>query len=295
MDDCLRDAVDRIVTGHREKGRLVLLFDFDGTLVEFSESPADAELTVTVRKCLAALSSFPGTTVGVISGRELGDLKDRIGLAGLYYAGTDGLELEFEGKVITHPLVWHCTDLVSQIAEALRPLIATCPPAWIEQKRFGVTVHYRGLDPRLLPLLHDGIDQCLAPWADRLHVVTGGKAVEITPNIGWTKGTAVEFLLDHIQTNDLHILYAGDEACDVEAMWTVGAKGGISVGVGPGPPAIAEYKLANAAAVEQLLEELCQALGRQWPAAAPALRADEQHQKVLKQGTDSLRKRRAGE
>ncbi|HTI50691.1 MAG TPA: trehalose-phosphatase [Planctomycetaceae bacterium] len=261
MDESLNDAVDRIVSRHREKGELVLLFDFDGTLVEFADAPAEAVLSGTVRQCLAALAALPGTTVGVISGRELEDLKQKVGLTGLYYAGTDGLELEFEGKVITHPLVGHCSDLVSRIAETLRPFVTTCPPTWLEQKRFGVTVHYRGLDTQLVPLLHEGIDQHLAPWAERLHVVTGGKAVEITPNIGWTKGTAVEFLLDHIDTDDLHILYAGDEACDVEAMWTVGMKGGISVGVGPGPPTIAEYKLPNAAAVERLLEELCRALG----------------------------------
>jgi trehalose 6-phosphate phosphatase len=261
MNAALIPVLDQALARHREGDDLVLLFDYDGTLVDFADDPSQARLSATTRQHLHDLASVAGVTVGVISGRELADLKAMVGVPGLYYAGTDGLELEFQGKVINHPLVGHCLDLVSRVADILRPFVGTCPPAWVEQKRFGLSVHYRGLDGQLATLLHEGLDQHLAPWAERLHVVTGGNVVEITPNIGWTNGTAVDFLLEHLDAEECHILYAGDEASDVEAMWTVGTRGGVAIGVGPGLPATAEYKLPSPAAVDELLDELSHALG----------------------------------
>lgn len=261
MNAALNRVVDQALARHREGRELVLLFDYDGTLVEFSDIPAQAVLPDATRQHLRDLASIAGVTLGIISCRELADLKAMVGVPGLFYAGTDGLELEFEGEVVTHPLVGHCLDLVKRVAETLRPFVETCPPAWVEPKRFGVTVHYHGLDGQLATVLHEGLERQLAPWAERLHVVTGGYAVDITPNIGWTKGTAVDFLLEHLDSGECHILYAGDEASDIEAMWTVGTRGGVAIGVGPGRPATAEYKLPDPAAVDDLLEELSHALG----------------------------------
>lgn len=261
METALSHVLEQALSRRREGHELVLLFDYDGTLVEYSDDPGQMVLPATTRRHLEELASVAGVTVGVISGRELADLKQMVGVPGLFYAGTDGLELEFEDEVVVHPLVGHCVDLVSRVAEILRPFVETCPPARVDQKRFGVTVHYHGLDGQLATVLHEGLERHLAPWAERLHVVTGGQVVEITPNVGWTKGTAVDFLLEHLDRDECYILYAGDEGSDVEAMWTVGSRGGVSIGIGPGLPATAEYKLPDPAAVDHLLDELCHALG----------------------------------
>lgn len=261
MNDSLHEALEQAIARHRHGSGLVLLFDYDGTLVDYSDHPAAATLTPETRQNLAALALLPGVTVGVISGRELEELKRMIGLAGLFYAGTDGLELEYQGEVVTHPLAWHCTDLVTRVSDALGPFVRAFPTASLECKKFGLTVHFRRLDPQLASLLQDGLEQHLAPWAERLHVVTGAKAVEITPNIGWTKGTAVEYLMEHLNAKECHVLYAGDEASDIEAIWTVGSKGGTAIGVGPGSPCVAQYKLPDASAVQHLLDDLCHRLG----------------------------------
>lgn len=263
METALCQVLEQALSRHREGRELVLLFDCDGTLVEFCDDPAHADLPAPTRRHLEELASVSGVTVGVISRRELADLKQVVGLPGLFYAGSDGLELEFHGDVVVHPLVGHCVDLMERVAETLHPFVETCPPAWVERKRFCVTIHFRGLDGQLATVLHEGIERHLAPWAERLHLVTGGQAVEIVPNLGWTKGTAVDFLLEHLDSEKCYILYAGDEASDVEAMWTVGARGGTSIGVGPGLPSMAEYKLPDPAAVDHLLDDLCHALGRE--------------------------------
>jgi trehalose-phosphatase len=199
--------------------------------------------------------------LGVLSGRELEELKRMVNVPGLFYAGTDGLELEFQGRLVAHPLVWHSADFVVQVADALEPRVAAFPAAWVERKRFGLTVHYRQLDAELVPELLEAVEQQLEAWQDRLHVVTGAKVVEITPEIGWTKGTSVEFVMKNLGPDPMFVLYAGDEACDVEALWTAGIRGGIAIGVGPAPPTTAQYKLPDVFAVQHLLDEICQALG----------------------------------
>ena len=122
-------------------------------------------------------------------------------------------------------------------------------------------MHFREVDPQIVQALHEELDQKLALWNERLHVVTGAKAVEITPNLGWTKGTAVEFLLDHLGQKECIVLYAGDEAADVEALWNVSIHHGIAIGVGHSPCTTAEYNLADTHAVQHLLEDLGRSLG----------------------------------
>ncbi len=104
-------------------------------------------------------------------------------------------------------------------------------------------------------------------WGDRLHIVTGSKAIEIIPNLGWTKGTAVELFLQRAGPKPYRLIYVGDETCDLEVLWEVGIRHGITIGVGHDYPTTAQFELRDAEAVEQLLEKLCEALGR---GAAPA-------------------------
>jgi trehalose-6-phosphatase len=118
-----------------------------------------------------------------------------------------------------------------------------------------------------VPNLQCCLEQELAKWGDRLHIVTGAKAIEIIPNLGWTKGTAVELFLQRLGSLPKRLIYVGDETCDLEVLWEVGLHHGITIGVGHSSPTTAQYKLQDAEAVEHLLENLCEALGR---GAAPA-------------------------
>jgi len=99
-------------------------------------------------------------------------------------------------------------------------------------------------------------------------VVTGAKVIEITPNLGWTKGTAIEFVLDQLAPEPCLLLFAGDESSDIEALWEVGIHNGITIGVGHPFPTTAQYELSDCLAVKEFLKNLCLALG--CPGAASA-------------------------
>jgi trehalose-phosphatase len=240
---------------------LLLLFDYDGTLAEFADSPDDAVLPAATRVVLSMLAAQPRVRVGIISGRELDQLKRMVGLPGLFYAGSSGLECDLNGEIATHPLARHSLRLLEEVEGALELQVAGFPRAWLERKRFGVTVHFRELEPAVVPSLLECVENELALWADRLHVVTGAKAIEIIPNLGWTKGTAVDVFLERLGRKPHLLIYAGDEATDLEVLWEVGIHDGITIGVGHPSPTVAQYELPDTQAVERLLETLCEALG----------------------------------
>lgn len=262
MNGRLQDVLDWSIGQYSQGSRLVLLFDYDGTLTEFCESPRDAKLPVATARALQSLTARPGVTVGIISGRELDDLKQMVGLPGLDYSGSSGLEVETEGHSVVHPLAQHSAQLLRDVDDAVERRLRDLPGAWLERKHFGLSVHYRQLDPRLASHLHHRLENELARWGERLHVVTGAKVTEITPNLGWTKGTAVDFLLDRFGPEHPVVFFAGDEGSDVEAMWEVSVHKGITIGIGNSPPAVAQYKLPDVESVRSMLDRLSSGLGK---------------------------------
>ncbi len=261
MTDSLEDALEGAVTQYVQGSRLVLLFDYDGTLTEFADRPSHATLPPATRCALATLAVQPRVSVGIISGRELDDLKQMVGLPGLFYAGTSGLECDLRGEISTHPLAQQAVQPLTEFVEAFQPSLRDFPGTWLERKRFGLTIHFRELDAALEPLFHSCLQQALTAWSCELHVVTGAKSVEIIPNLGWTKGAAVELFLQRLGPIPRLVIYAGDEASDVEVLWEVGIHKGITIGVGQSAPSSAQYELPDSEAVERLLEQLCEALG----------------------------------
>src|SRR5262249_9743352 len=93
----------RLASARRTRGPLALLFDYDGTLTPIVERPSLALLEPCTRALLGRLAQTAGVSVGIISGRNLTDLRHLVGLPGLYYAGTGGLELDLKGTRLTHP------------------------------------------------------------------------------------------------------------------------------------------------------------------------------------------------
>jgi trehalose-phosphatase len=257
LQDHLEWAVEQYLAGNW----LLLLFDYDGTLADFADIPPHAILPPPTRVVLATLAAQPRVRVGIISARELDDLKCMVGLPGLFYAGSSGLECDLNGEITTHPLVQHSCRFVAELGAAIEPHLRDFPGAWLERKRFGLTVHFREVRAQGIPFLHDRLQDELARWGDRLHVVTGAKAVEVIPNLGWTKGTAVDLFLDRLGPKPRLMIYAGDEASDLEVLWEVGIHDGITIGVGHSYPTIAQYELPDPQAVEHVLEDLCESLG----------------------------------
>lgn len=256
MTSALREALERLVDRYWDGASLALLFDYDGTLVPIAENPDLAVLGPETRRRIERLARTPAVFVGVLSGRRIGDLKNAVGINGLYYAGTNGLELDWCGVPIVHADSDRAVRLVAMVADRVRPTVARYSGAWVEQKPLGLTVHYRHVQPDRIDALRTEVAGAMDQSSGRLRVLNGKMAIEMTPDIGWDKGSAVMMIVRRMGSNTVLPLYAGDDANDADAMIAVAALGGVAIGIGPSAPPAALYNLPDPASLGHCLDAL---------------------------------------
>jgi trehalose 6-phosphate phosphatase len=251
----------RLATAHRSGGRLLLLFDYDGTLVPLAPHPELAVLDRHCRRLLANLAQLPRVFVGVVSGRSLDDLQGMVGMTNVLYAGVSGLELDLGGMRIEHDSAKHAVVVIRHVFERLEATLADFPGAWLENKRIGMTVHVRHMAPERIPELRTRVVQVVHELAHPLRLVDGPLAIEITPAGEAHKGSAIHAFLHFLGTPEAMCLYAGDDANDAEAFEEIAARGGVCIGIGAHAPQAAQHRLDTPqdlmAMLRELFDDLC--------------------------------------
>ena len=255
-----RTMMDRLLAAYQRGSRLALFFDFDGTLVPIVDHPRLAELSPHLRWVLAHLGRQPRLSVGILSGRPLDELKGKVGLPGLYYCGTSGLELDLCGARLVPSHAEHGRKVIEKVRPVLEGLAAEFPGAWVERKPMGLTLHYRAVHRFRQQKLLSCADEQLRSHAKWLRIVDGPKAIEVTADVGWTKGFAIRTFVRDIGPGTMPF-YAGDAANDSDAIEATQELGGVTVRIGPQPIA-AQYQLPDPAALGAWLAELLDALKR---------------------------------
>lgn len=249
--DNLGEIADRVVP----RARLALVLDFDGTLAPIATSPELAVLPDVVRQALAHLARMPHVTLAVVSGRTLDDIRARVGIEGVIYAGNHGLEIASPRWRWSHPDAERLRAQIASAAAALRSRLEAVPGAIVEDKGLTISVHYR---------------QTPHPFADTVRVaayeeaerrglvVRGGKRVyELRPPVRWDKGAAVRSILDHECGPDwparAAVIYAGDDRTDEDAFLAL-PDPAITVKVGPGAqPTAAAFAVRDVTEMVQFL------------------------------------------
>ena len=92
-----------LIAAYHSGEKLVLLFDYDGTLTPIVDHPWQAKLTPHTRELLSELAAQPHVHVGVLSGRRLDELEQLVGLPQLFYCGLSGIEMRLDGNLLVHP------------------------------------------------------------------------------------------------------------------------------------------------------------------------------------------------
>ena len=198
--------------------QLAVFYDFDGTLSEIVEDPDSARLVDGAADALTSLSA--ACPVAILSGRDLADVRERIGLPGLWYAGSHGFELTGpDGTHHQNPEAAASIPVLAGAAADLADQLRHIPGVVVEHKRFGVAVHYRNA-------ARDRVGEVAAAvrtagQRTALRVTTGREVIELRPNIDWDKGKTLHWVLDYIRDNEgagpLLPIYLGDDITDEDA------------------------------------------------------------------------------
>jgi trehalose-phosphatase len=185
-----------------------------------------------------------------------------VGLRRIYYAGTSGLELDLCGTRVMHPQAGKMAVRLASFRDNLSKILKMFPGAWLENKLLGLTVHYRDVQPDQIPNIKSWVERVASPSQDKLHLQDGPMAVEITPNLGWNKATAVQLILEHLGKENVLTLYAGDAPNDIAAMQFVASIGGICIGIGPDTSPVVQYCLADQSEFSVFLANLDSIMSR---------------------------------
>lgn len=256
MTSLRRRIVDDLLAAYRAGRHLILLFDYDGTLVPIAEHPRLARLDRPGHRLLQRLAAQPRVHVGILSGRRLEELKEMLCLSNLCLAGTSGLEIELYGLRLVHPKTREARVFIREITHRLSVQLTAFPGAWLEDKGLGFTVHFRHALPQLIESLRTQVRQTIEPFSPGLRSTEGPMALEVTPELGWNKGTAVSMIVRHLKPCNYALLYAGDSANDAEGLKAAIALGGVGIGVGPDAPSVAQCSLPDTDALHELLVDL---------------------------------------
>ncbi|WIM87699.1 trehalose-phosphatase [Candidatus Mycobacterium wuenschmannii] len=203
-----------------------VFYDFDGTLSEIVNDPAAARLVDGAADALTALCNQ--CPVAILSGRDLADVRDRVGLPGLWYAGSHGFELTGpDGQHHQNAEAAASIPVLTEAARELADQLGGIAGVAVEHKQFGVAVHYRNA-------ARDRVGEVLATVRQAgqrtsLRVTTGREVIELRPDVDWDKGKTLRWVLDYIRDNQgggpLLPIYLGDDITDEDAFDAVADDG----------------------------------------------------------------------
>lgn len=249
-------STGRLLEAFREAGRRMLLLDYDGTLVPFSDDPGRAAPDERLRELLRQLGSNPRTDVAVVSGRDRATLASWLGDLPISLVAEHGVWFRDRDE-----RAWMLEEPVSgEWKAAVRPVLADfvdrTPGSLLEEKEYSLVWHYRMCSQELAERRVIEVKNALGDdLADRgIALMDGNKVVEVKPR-GVDKGHAA-----HRWFRDPaygFVLTAGDDRTD-EDVFEAAPDEAWTVKIGDGPTR-ARYALKNAGEMRALLEELAAA------------------------------------
>lgn len=231
---------------------VLLCLDFDGTLVPIRDDPTAVELAGSTRQTLEGIAHMEDVDLAIVSGRKLGDVRDRVGVEEATYAGNHGLEIQEGETYWIHPTVDAIRPELKEIAGDLEDALSGIPGVRVEDKGPTLTVHVRMVDSDRVPEVTEIIHRRVRDVEDV--TVSSGKAVlQIRPAVDWDKGRAIERIARSIPDESV-IVVVGDDRTDADGFEALEGltQSGIAISVG-NPSLPANYMVDGPEAVNQWL------------------------------------------
>lgn len=236
------------------KDQLAVLLDYDGTLTPIVSHPEKAFLSDSMRQTLQTLAMH--ASVAILSGRDLGDVRRRVDIDPIIYAGSHGFDIAGP-RGLQKEVAMEFLPRLDTIEKELGKKLAGLHGAHVERKRFSIAAHYRNVKARDVSAVEQAVSE-VARRNRELRRIDGKKVYELVPNIDWDKGKAVLWLLDQLGLEETNVrpIYIGDDRTDEDAFRALKQRG-VCILVSEEPRSTAaSYSLRDPREVERFLREL---------------------------------------
>jgi len=250
----LPSALNHVQEIVRRNDRPAVFLDYDGTLTPIVSQPEKALLSDSLRRALQALVMH--APVAILSGRDLDDVRQRVNISAIVYAGSHGFDIAGPHGV-RKEMATEFLPRLDMVENELGKQLAGIPGARVERKRFSIAAHYRNVNESDVPKVERAVSEVAARHRE-LRKMDGKKVYELLPDIEWDKGKAVLWLLENLGLERAKVrpIYIGDDRTDEDAFRALEQCGlGILVSEQSRSTA-ASYSLKDPAEVERFLREL---------------------------------------
>lgn len=249
---------------------VLFLTDFDGTLTPIVARPELANLTTRMRLLLQELRQTNNMTLGVISGRALDDIKNKVDVTGIIYAANHGLEIEGPGINFINPLADEIKPIIKVVGYMLKKSLETVRGVFVEDKGLTLTVHYRLAEDDQTENVKNTIDRVVGgvQASGKVKITDGKKVYEVRPGVDWNKGKVIRLLLKKYgrggYRSGLMVVFLGDDRTDEDGFEVIEKYGnGLSIFVGePNTDTSARFYLNSPAEVEVFLSRLLESVSQ---------------------------------
>jgi trehalose-phosphatase len=237
---------------------LLLLFDFDGTLIDIASTPDKIEVTPELKLLLRQLTERPFTNAAILSGRSLTELHEYLPASiPLAFAGCHGCELQMPGEVEESILDDEEIQFdLDEFALSLEEL-SDWPGILIEHKGCAVALHYRMADETTIEHateeFYSRAEQL--PNYEEMEIIEGKMVLELRPS-GMNKGIAVEFITQNFMPSvEALVVYFGDDITDIDGFNAL-PEGSLKVSIGEKIAPYANFILDSPDELIQVIKEL---------------------------------------
>ncbi len=205
----MQEAIDYLLDAQP----LALATDFDGTLSHIVPSPELATIDHGCRQSLAKLSEIL-PLVAVLSGRQVEEVHQLVGLPEVIYLGNHGLERWEKGGTYVDPRAAQYAPAIHAILERARQELKL-PGVTFEEKGVTASIHYRlAQNPAAARKSVASLLRELTAESG-IRVVEGRRVVELRPPLELDKGSALVDLIGKYEVSS--VIYAGDDQTDLDA------------------------------------------------------------------------------
>lgn len=226
-----------------------LFLDLDGTLLEFMDRPECVRADASLRELLARLAARLDGRIAIVSGRSLEQIDDILGdtATELAVSGSHGCEHRWNGDLIRPDR----PAALDRAAERMRIFGDSQPGLLVEEKSFGVALHYR-MKPEAQEAVR-AFAEGLAAELD-LGLQHGNMMVELRVASG-NKGSTVRRFMALPPMQGTRPVFIGDDITDEDGFAAAADLGGSGMLIGPDRPTAAVHRLPSPADLRAWLAE----------------------------------------
>src|SRR5438094_933274 len=140
----------------RRTDRPAIFLDYDGTLTPIVSHPENALLSDSMRQALQEL--VLQAPVAILSGRDLDDVRQRVNIGAIVYAGSHGFDIAGPRRM-RKEMAAEFLPKLDMVEKELGKQLGGIPGAIVERKRFSIAAHYRNVNESDVPQVERAVGE----------------------------------------------------------------------------------------------------------------------------------------